>query len=189
MSQWPKTLLGEDKQKWLVAQCEEAYSLHGQTAEVGVYQGGTANLIASILPNRKLYLFDTWSGMPEVEIIDGHKEGDFNCSLLETKLFLKKHKNIEYHKGCFPDTINEDIIMQSFSLVHIDVDLYSSTKHAINFFWPRMVQGGIIVFDDYNHTLCKGANLAIDEFFHPDQLQFNPMGGDNKSGLRVVKFN
>ena len=47
----------------------------------------------------------------------------------------------------------------------MDVDNYISYKESLEFFYDKMVNGGIIVFDDYNCECCPGANLAIDEFF------------------------
>ena len=48
--------------------------------------------------------------------------------------------------------------------MHIDVDLYGPTHDSIEFFYPRLNKGGIIVCDDYMHNTCPGATKAIDEF-------------------------
>jgi hypothetical protein len=52
-----------------------------------------------------------------------------------------------------------------FKLVHIDVDLYQPTRDSVEFFYPRMVPGGVILCDDYGSTRCPGARRAMDEFF------------------------
>ena len=66
-----------------------------------------------------------------------------------------------YYKGLFQDTCGQvkDI---KFSLVHLDVDLYKSTKDCLEFFYSRMEKGGIIFSHDYS-TL--GVKQAFDEFF------------------------
>ncbi len=68
--------------------------------------------------------------------------------------------------GFMPEIFNNPYIMHSptkFRFVRIDVDHYLPTKGAIEFFLPRMVPGGIMQFDDYNHHECPGATKAIDE--------------------------
>ena len=50
-----------------------------------------------------------------------------------------------------------------FSFVHLDVDLYQSTLDCLNFFYPRLSLGGIIISHDY--TTAEGVDLAFDEFF------------------------
>ena len=135
--------------------------LDGDMAEVGVYKGGTAKLIASSCKNKKIHLFDTFSGMPEVSQVDKHREKDFSDTCLnEVKSYLKDCHNASF----YPETARplEDKI---FCFVYIDVDLYQSTKACLEFFFPRMVPGGIILFDDYNWPYCPGVEKAIGEFF------------------------
>ena len=52
-----------------------------------------------------------------------------------------------------------------FCFVHIDVDILEPTRDSIEFFYPRMMPGGIMLFDDYGFTSCPGAKLAADVFF------------------------
>jgi O-methyltransferase len=47
----------------------------------------------------------------------------------------------------------------------VDADLYTSVRECCEFFWPRMVNGGVVVFDDYGFSNCPGAKKAIDEYF------------------------
>ena len=66
-------------------------------------------------------------------------------------------------RGLIPSRFPE-LDERSFSFVHIDVDLYQPTFDSIAFFYPRMIQGGLILCDDYGFTSCPGAKKAIDEF-------------------------
>ena len=73
----------------------------GKVAEVGVFQGGTAKLIAKIMPSKKVCLFDTFEGMPKTDCKkDKHKQADFNKTSLDlVKQFMCDCKNIEFYKG------------------------------------------------------------------------------------------
>ena len=163
------SLLTKERKDKLIIYTKLANSLEGDIAEVGVYKGGSAEIIASNKnENKNLYLFDTFEGMPEVdEKFDNvHKKKDFNnTSYSSVCTGLSRYKNVSIYKGIFPDDHSDKIKNNKFSLVHIDVDIYKSYIDCLNFFYPRMVDGGIIALDDYYAPTCKGAKLAIDEFF------------------------
>lgn len=55
--------------------------------------------------------------------------------------------------------------IEKLCFAHIDVDLYDSTKCAIEFVYPKLTSGGIVVFDDYGDLVSQGAKKATDEFF------------------------
>ena len=77
---------------------------------------------------------------------------------------------IDFHAGCFPDTAT-GLGDKRFAFVHVDADIYCSVHDACEFFYPRLVPGGVIVFDDYGFPSCPGARAAVDEFFdgRPEQ--------------------
>jgi len=141
--------------------------LEGDMAEVGVYQGGSAKLICETKGKNTLHLFDTFEGLPKVSDIDttfGKKTwtaGQFNNTSLESvKNYLRNYPNVHLYKGTFPDTAT-DIIEKKFSFVNLDVDLYQSTKDCLEFFYPRLVIGGVILTHDYH---SDGVNRAFKEF-------------------------
>ncbi len=141
-------------------------NLKGDIAEVGVFQGRSAKNLASTFPNKAIHLFDTFCGMPQPDpSIDSHKKGDFaGTSLSTVQVYLKDFKNINYWPGFFPTTALL-LTHLKFAFVNIDVDLYRSTKDCLDFFWPRLVKGGIFfVQDDYPALRCKGVPKAVNEF-------------------------
>jgi O-methyltransferase len=141
--------------------------LDGAFAEIGVYRGGTATLLAHLTDRsrRQLHLFDTFAGMPETDERDLHIAGDFaDTSLAEVKWFLGHHTSVRFHQGEFPST-SSPVEHERFALVHVDVDIATSVEACCAFFYPRMVQGGVMVFDDYGFTSCPGAKTATDAFF------------------------
>lgn len=135
-------------------------------AEVGVYKGGSAKLIAKSCPNLPVYLFDTFTGLPKTNNLDIHLKGDFSdCSLEKTKEYLADCPNAKIYKGFFPDSAKE-LKDLKFALVHIDCDLYQSTRDAIEFFYPRLIKAGVLIFDDYDWWATLGITQAIREQFH-----------------------
>lgn len=139
--------------------------LPGFIAEIGVYKGGTAKIIAQHSPERHLCLFDTFEGMPDSGPYDNHhRKGDFSdTSLEQVKEYLKECNNVSFYKGVFPKTV-EPVKKCLFSFVHIDCDLYQSTIDALYFFGARLLTKGIIIVDDYDEPNCLGTKKAVDEY-------------------------
>jgi len=155
-------------------------SIEGNLAEVGVYQGGSAKLICEVKKERKLYLFDTFTGLPEVSNDDTHfgqkhwHDNEFsNTSLESIKQLLNKYDDVHIIKGIFPES-GKDIVDEKFSFVHLDVDLYKSTIDSLRFFFPKMVNGGIILIHDYH---SDGIQKAFTEFKAENQIQVIELTG------------
>src|SRR5207237_1965692 len=117
----------------------------GAIAELGVYRGGSAKLIASLKGEKALHLFDTFEGLPKVNLsFDQHEAGQFDdTSLKAVQQYLGKSSGIVYHPGFFPDSARDLAQTQTvFSMVHLDVDIYESTKSGLAFFYPLMSKAG-----------------------------------------------
>ncbi len=142
--------------------------LPGAIVELGVFRGGSAKLIALLKGDKELHLFDTFAGMPAVRSdLDRHQAGDFaDTSLEAVQTYLSDFQNIFFYKGFFPDSARPlaDRPLQ-FCFVHLDADIYESTKAGLEFFYPRTVKGGMILSHDYRSLLCPGVKRAYDEFF------------------------
>ncbi len=140
----------------------------GDVAEVGVYRGGSAKLFALFKGSKGLHLFDTFEGMPTTcPDIDRHLAGEFaDTSLESVRRYLSAFSGVFFYKGVFPDSARELASGSTrFSLVHLDVDIYESTKAGLEFFYPRTVRGGMIISHDYRNLACPGVKKAFDEFF------------------------
>lgn len=146
----------------------QASSTQGAIAEVGVYKGGTAWLLSRIFKDtqKTLHLFDTFSGMPSTNVDkDIHQKGDFSDTSLESvKAYLNDCNDVFFYQGIFPETAGP-IQHMKFCFVHIDVDIYKSTMDCCNFFYPKIENGGIMIFDDYGTLDCPGVKKAVDEYF------------------------
>jgi O-methyltransferase len=178
----PYTLLSEDRLGLLYQFALQTRSVAGDVAEVGVYKGGTAFLIASALKetDKQLHLFDTFSGLPETDpVADLHRHGDFSDTCLaDVRQLLKPFPGCRFYPGLFPETVPAGWEEKSFSFVHIDVDIYQSALDCCTFFFPRLSPGGCIVFDDYGFVSCPGIRRALDEFFSMDlaKILYLPTG-------------
>jgi hypothetical protein len=143
--------------------------MQGDIAEVGVYQGRTAALLATIAQRlgRTAYLFDTFEGFSDADIkgMDAARLNTFTDTSLEAVRAYVGEEATRYVKGYFPESASQIPHDLSFCLVHIDCDLYSPIRSSLEYFYPRMVPGGFIVVHDYSGLGWPGAERAIDEFF------------------------
>jgi len=166
------SLIGDPKKFYnIYALAKHCLSLPGSFWECGVYKGGSARLIYKVMQDsnksnsgtyKYLRLFDTFDGMPESDpAIDIHKKGDFPADIEPLKQAMPK---AIFHKGFIPDTFNNNL-REDIAFIHIDFDLYKSIKDTLDFTYNLMVQGSIMVFDDYGCHSTPGARKAVDEFF------------------------
>lgn len=156
-------------------------SLPGDTAECGAYQGASSWLICDKLKNtdKTHFIFDSFEGLSTPSSVDGEywAEGDLCSSEEVLKEHLSAFPKLKVCKGWIPDNFS-DADDRSFCFVHIDVDLYQPTLDSIKFFYPRLVEGGIILSDDYGFTTCPGAKRAFDEYMKdkPEKIIHVPTG-------------
>lgn len=136
--------------------------LTGDIAELGVYKGNSAFLLSKFarVINKKLYLFDTFQGFDEKDIsgIDDYvNPNEFQDTSLEYVKELVSTENVEYIKGYFPDSLAQVNSNINFCLVHIDCDLEKPMISALDFFYPRMIEGGFLIMHDYSSLYWEGA--------------------------------
>ncbi|MCA9124242.1 MAG: class I SAM-dependent methyltransferase [Planctomycetaceae bacterium] len=153
-------------EQYLVYALAKAQSkkFEGAFAEVGVYKGASAKLLCEVKGNKPLHLFDTFEGLPEASAADRdvHRKGQYAYGLENVQEYLHGYENVHYHKGLFPDSA-VDVPLQSYAFAHFDVDLYEGTLACLEYFYPKMVHGGVILSHDY--SLLAGVEQAFTEFF------------------------
>ena len=175
--------------KWMVKQLMRmVQNVPGDTAECGVYKGASSYLMLqanSASPHSKTHhIFDSFEGLSSPETVDGEHwtKGDlaYAESLVKENLLpFESGRDYICYLGWIPTRFC-DVEKVAFSFVHIDVDLYQPTKDSIEFFYPRVANGGIIVCDDYGFNSCPGATKAIDEFLldkHEKMIALSSGGG------------
>lgn len=145
----------------------------GDFWECGIYKGGSAFMLGEVICQsgvpRALHLFDTFEGLPptgpedDISLVPGQFD---RTSLKQVQEDLAAYDFAVFHKGLIPETFAglED---HSILFAHVDVDLYQSTKDCLEFIFPRLIHGGVILVDDYHFH--PGAKKAVDEFCLPDK--------------------
>ena len=137
--------------------------VEGDMAEVGVFRGASSKIIREAEPRKPLHLFDTFDGLPKPSAKDsGFHAGLYSCSLQDVQQYLAPYHDLHYYPGIFPETA-DPIRETRFSFVHLDVDLFEGTFQSLQFFWPRMASGGVILSHDYSTS--PGVHAAFDEFY------------------------
>lgn len=161
----------------------------GDFVECGVWKGGSAMAMALGLKrlgatDRKLYLFDTFSGMSEPTNEDVSVRGEDaaemwpNMQLGENKnswclVSLESCKenlrrtgypesNLHFVKGKVEDTLPGQAPEQ-IALLRLDTDWFESTYHELVHLYPRLSPGGMLILDDYGYW--DGARKAVDQYF------------------------
>lgn len=150
---------------------QQSAKLEGALLEIGVWRGGSGALIAKRAEVCKIsdpvYLCDTFCGVVKAtgrdDVYKGGEHEDTSVEIVQDLIESLSLKNTNILKGVFPDETGEQIAEQKFRFCHIDVDVYQSTLEIVNWLWPRLVPGGIIVFDDYGLPTCKGVRDYINE--------------------------
>lgn len=153
----------------LVSQCRH---LEGCLIEVSVWRGGTAGIIglaaldADI--NAPLYLCDTFSGVPKAGSRDtlyrGGEHADTNPQVVDQLMARLGLSRARILRGVFPDQTGHLVTEDRCRFCHVDVDVYESARGVTEWVWPRLVPGGVLVFDDYGFQGCEGVTSCVHEF-------------------------
>lgn len=177
---------------WLQIQQLNKLNVTGDFAELGVYKGESARLLRLMAPGRKLHLFDTFEGFSEkdLEVEKGEASTYTEQNFSDTHI-NKVLKNIGgypdeviVHAGYFPQSA-AGLEHTTFAMVNLDADLYNPTKAGLEYFYPRLAPGGVILIHDYNDK-WEGLKRAVDEFVReiPEQLVVIP---DFDSTVLIIK--
>jgi hypothetical protein len=139
--------LGLENQRELIDFSLRAVAIDGHYLEFGVFTGGTIRYIARCISNRTIHGFDSFEGLPEPWSGFGLGGKSFD---VEGHL-PRVPDNVALHRGYFdrslPPWLNDHPGPVAF--IHIDCDLYSSTKTILDLLAPRLVNGTVILFDEY----------------------------------------
>jgi O-methyltransferase len=154
----------------------------GALVEIGVYLGGTAVHLhrAAVYGGRALHLFDTFAGIPVAGPNDRHKVGEFCADEGTLASLVEALHGATFHVGTYPDT---DVDIGPVALLHLDCDQEETYREALERFWPRLVSGGIVVCDDYEHL--PGAKIAVDDFAREHGVAIR--GADTPQRAHLVK--
>ncbi|HXH55497.1 MAG TPA: class I SAM-dependent methyltransferase [Gammaproteobacteria bacterium] len=148
----------------------------GLALEFGTYKGNSINLLAKLKKGQHFYGFDSFEGLPETWTM-GCRKGAFS---IRGKL-PPVRDNVTLIKGFFDKTLSDFVSQhkdQPVAFLHIDCDLYSSTKTVLETLHSRLVTGTIICFDEYYNypDWAEGEYRAFIEFAKAYNILFEYIG-------------
>jgi len=140
-------------------------------AECGVCDGMTTffALSSSKSDKIKMFLYDAWEGMKAENLLKSESNNINNYDYLDvenTKRNLKDFSNrIVFNKGYIPDSFKSSVNPEKLSWLHIDLNSSIATKAALDYFFGKIVPGGVILFDDYSHRGYEDTMKMSDNYF------------------------
>ena len=166
------------KQNELFNHALSKVEISGLNAEFGVKSGKSIKSLCQKPKLRKdtIYGFDSFCGLPDDWTGTRTRAGRLKVSSNIPKL----PKNVEIVKGWFKETLPEFLNQhkENFAFIHIDCDLYKSTKDILDNIKDRIVKGTIIIFDEYfNYPNWQQHEYkAFMEFVQANNVKFQYIG-------------
>ncbi len=183
----------------------------GDFAECGVWRAGSvmimaATLIAKGRTDRRIFLYDTFEGMPQPTAPDLDIVGRPAAALIGAEArtpdsliwgyapleaVLANLRSVNYPmerfqivRGRVEDTIPHTLPAQ-LALLRLDTDWYQSTRHELEHLYPLLARGGVLIVDDYGHW--RGARQATDEYFacSGSRILLNRIDYTGRIGVKV----
>ncbi len=194
---------------------KKTVDLPGDIVELGVFRGNSLLMFGNFLEaheignrTKKVWGFDNFKGFTELASEDGGEaphlqkvDGGFSpeCYLDELKdainiydqdRFIPFKKRIELVEGDVAQTVPEFVEKNPglrISILHLDIDLYKPTLLALEHFFPLVVKGGIVIFDEYAIMEWSGESRAVDEYFKNSNYIIRNFNWTNSPGGYLIK--
>ena len=143
--------------------CRRLAEVPGAAAELGVYRGFFARCINQLLPERKLYLFDSFEGFAENACAaDSFQAAHRNTAIEKVLAILPYPEKVIVKPGFFPESLGG--LEERFCLVSLDVDFYRTTLEGLRYFWPRIEKGGYLLLHDWGSPKLPGVAKALRDY-------------------------
>ena len=117
----------------------------------------------------RLFLYDAWDSMKSEYLTTKESGAVGNYSYLSldrTKANLKQfEEHCEFVKGYIPEVFSENPGPSDLSWLHIDLNSSMPTQKTLEQFVPKLLSGGVVLFDDYGHGGFSETKKVADEFF------------------------
>ncbi len=190
-------------------------NLPGDIVELGVFRGHSLMTWANLMEARnigdrtkKIWGFDNFKGFGALSPEDGpeyehvHKsEGDFSpesylkelediIRIFDEDRFVGWKKRIELVIGDVNETVPKFVGQNPglrISLLHFDIDLYKPTLTGLQHLFPRVVKGGVVIFDEYGVLEWGGESQAVEEYLADEGYQIQKFDWNNIPGGYLIK--
>jgi len=178
-------------------------NLKGDIVECGVWKGGNILGIIEYLHfykiSKNVWLYDTFQGMTQPEDVDVDLNNKMAKDMLDIPVVLAFSPIDEVKQNIFKSNFNKDLIKiiigdvsetlldkqnipNTICLLRLDTDWYKSTKDELTYLYPKLINGGVLIVDDYGHW--KGSKMAVDEYFYNKNITFDVI---DYTGIKIVK--
>lgn len=149
----------------------QAARIPGDFVECGVNEGWLSLTICNYLGfnslDKSFYLFDTYEGIPDDQITDQERERAavhrYSDCYERTKQKFSPFPRAKLVRGKVPDTLTMAKI-DKVSYLSIDMNIAKPERDAIEFFWPKLSTGGIVILDDYAFTGYEIQHESMNDF-------------------------
>jgi O-methyltransferase len=181
--------------------CEKFKDTKGCVVECGVWRGGMSAAMTEVLGNKRTYyLFDSFEGLPDAKEIDGKAALKWqkdktapnyfnNCAAeieyAQKAMSLSKAGRVEIVKGWFNETLAVAVIDEPIAVLRLDGDWYDSTMDCMENLYPKVVEGGLVLMDDY--YFWDGFSKAIHDYLSKNKLPVRINQWSNSNLYYVVK--
>ncbi len=167
----------------------------GDVVELGCYEGTSAlffqRMLVTMQPEKKLWLYDSFEGLPEKTDQDKAASGELfvGGALRASRARLQRNfikaglKQPEVKKAWFFELDPKDLPDQ-ICFAFLDGDFYESIMDSLKLVLPKMASGGVVIVDDYQNVKLPGAKKAVDEFCHKSGLSLR-----SEKSLAILKAN
>ena len=140
--------------------CRRLADVPGAAAELGVYRGFFAKCINQLMPERKLYLFDSFEGFrAEAGATTAFQAAHTNTDAEKVLAILPHPESVILKPGFFPESLNG--LEERFCFVSLDVDFEETTMEGLRYFWPRLNEGGYLLLHDWGSPKLPGVARAL----------------------------
>ena len=193
---WPEAEVDLRWRLWLMtAVAQQCSALEGNYAEFGVYRAGCAFMIFSTGAfggPRRFFLFDTFAGIPADRLAP--EEVDFGLAGAHSDTSIeyvrRRLQPWEDHIVIVAGDVNEtlrDADTGPLAFVHMDLNAAEPTRVALEYAYPRLVSGAMIVFDDYGQRGLEPQRAVVDEFFAASEMGERVIAVPTGQGLLVKR--
>jgi hypothetical protein len=179
--------------------------VEGDVVECGVWHGGHLIMARLVSPHRHCWAYDTFTGMtepgpyditrggrpalPKYRIIEEANKPWMTASLEQVQSnFIAEGvlDRVRFIVGDVIKTLRDPAnLPDKIALLRLDTDWYESTKVEMEVLYPRLVEGGILIIDDYGHWL--GARKAVQEYFSANGWSAQKLRPIDYSAVMMVK--
>lgn len=143
--------------------CRRLEKIPGAAAELGVYKGFFARCINQLMPERTLYLFDSFESFaPEACAAESFQAAHANTAVDRVLEIMPHPETVIVKPGFFPDSLGG--LEERFCLVSLDVDFAQTTLDGLRYFWPRLEPGGCLMLHDWGSPKLPGVARALETY-------------------------